>query len=74
LLPSGIVSVKGEFGRGAAVLIVGPEGAGLARGLTAYSAAELRLIAGRKRAEFAGLIGGVVCDEAVHRDDMVLLI
>ncbi|MBM3516661.1 MAG: glutamate 5-kinase, partial [Alphaproteobacteria bacterium] len=40
LLPAGVVGVEGGFQRGDAVLIKGPDGAALGRGLSAYSAAD----------------------------------
>ena len=45
----------------------------MARGLTNYSASDLRLIGGRKTGEIKGILGRKDYDEAVHRDNLVLL-
>ena len=73
LLPAGVVAVEGEFGRGDALSVVGPDGAELARGLSAYSAADARRIAGHKSSEFTALLGYRGSEEAIHRDDLALL-
>lgn len=73
LLPSGLVEVVGGFERGALVEIAGPGRLVFARGLAAYSDAELRVIAGRKTAQIAGLLGYHYADEAVHRDDLAII-
>ena len=38
LLPAGVIRVDGDFGRGDAVVIRGPDGAEIGRGLVAYDA------------------------------------
>lgn len=73
LLPAGIRETSGEFSAGELVLLAGPDGRAIARGVTNYSAAELTMIRGRKSAEIEALLGYKVADEAVHRDHMVLL-
>ncbi len=73
LLPAGIMRVEGRFMAGSVVSIVDPAGEPIARGVVAYSADELRRIAGKPSAGIAGLLGHAYCDEAVHRDDLVLL-
>lgn len=72
LLPAGITRVEGEFERGQTVRIFGGGGE-LARGLARYGAAELALIAGRKSASIAEVLGYDYGPEAVHRDDLVML-
>ena len=62
LLPVGLRDVAGSFEAGDCVELAGPDGAAFAVGVSAYPAAELRALVGRK---------GV--DEAVHRDNLVLL-
>ncbi|WP_425050518.1 glutamate 5-kinase [Psychromarinibacter sp. S121] len=69
LLPAGVVAVDGEFGRGEAVEIAGPEGA-LARGLTRYTSEEAALIAGRQSGDIEGVLGYPGRAALVHRDDM----
>ena len=73
LLPAGVVAVEGEFGRGDAVSVRGPDGSEAARGLIAYSAADARRIAGYKSREIEGLLGYRGREEMIHRDDLVLL-
>ena len=73
LLPAGVTRVEGSFGRGDAVLIRGPDGADLAKGLSAYDAADARRISGHQTEQIAPLLGYRGRDELVHRDDLVLL-
>lgn len=74
LLPSGIRGIEGEFDRGDAVTLVDPAGAEVARGLTNYSADEIRRIAGLATREIAARLGYKFTDEVVHRDDLVVLL
>jgi glutamate 5-kinase len=73
LLPSGIREVKGEFERGDAVILIDPEGAECAKGLTNYNSEEVRKIAGLATWEIADRLGYKYGDEVVHRDDLVVL-
>ena len=73
LLPAGIVEVTGRFGRGDAVRVVGPDGAELARGLSAYDRADAERIAGHKSRDIEQILGYRGRDEMIHRDDLVLL-
>ncbi|HYV46742.1 MAG TPA: glutamate 5-kinase [Myxococcaceae bacterium] len=73
LLPSGIRQVEGNFNQGDPVDLVDPSGAAFARGLAAYGADELRLIAGKKTTEIEATLGYLGLDEAVHRDDLAIL-
>lgn len=72
LLPAGVTAVEGGFARGDAVLVLGPDGREVARGLSAYSAADAALIAGHKSGEIEALLGYRGRDEMIHRDDLVL--
>jgi glutamate 5-kinase len=72
LLPAGVTAVRGAFERGDAVLIVGPDGGELARGLSAYSSVDAERIRGRRSAEIETLLGYRGRDEMVHRDDLVV--
>jgi len=72
LLPAGVVAVEGSFERGDAVLVKGPDGGELARGLSAYSAEDARRIMGHKSGEIEALLGYRGRDEMIHRDDLVL--
>ena len=72
LLPAGVTAVDGDFERGDAVEIRSSEGAQIGTGLSAYSAADARLIAGHKTREIEALLGYRGRDEMVHRNDLVL--
>jgi glutamate 5-kinase len=72
LLPAGVTSVEGEFERGDAVRVLSPGGREVARGLTAYSAADARRIMRHKSGEIEALLGYRGRDEMIHRDDLVL--
>ena len=73
LLPAGVREVQGQFQRGDAVEILAPDGAPLARGLSAYDAEDARRIAGHRSAEIEALLGWRGRDELIHRDHLVLL-
>ncbi|WP_170115580.1 glutamate 5-kinase [Melittangium boletus] len=73
LLPSGIRSVEGEFGRGDPVDLLDERGEVFARGLSAYDAGDLRRIAGLKSTDIESVLGYRYIDEAVHRDDLAVL-
>lgn len=74
LLPSGIVRVEGDFGRGAVVAVLNPENEEIARGISNYSAEEVRAIAGHKTAEIEKILGNKDYDEVIHRDNLTLTI
>jgi glutamate 5-kinase len=73
LLPRGITAVEGEFAAGATVSVIAADGSELARGLAAYDAAALRRIRGLHSSDFEATLGYRSLDEAIHRDDLVLL-
>jgi glutamate 5-kinase len=73
LLPSGIRSVEGDFGRGDPVDLVDEQGQVFARGLSTYDDGELRRIAGLKSTDIESVLGYRYLDEAVHRDDLAVL-
>jgi glutamate 5-kinase len=54
------------------VAIVGDDGNGIARGLSNYSAEDVRRIAGKKTAEVRNLLAEAAYDEVVHRDNLVM--
>ena len=72
LLPAGVKRVDGAFERGDAVIIRGPGGRELGRGLVAYARGDAERIIGRKSSEIAAILGHAGRTELVHRDDMVL--
>jgi glutamate 5-kinase len=73
LLPAGVTRVDGEFERGDAVRVLSPEGREVARGLSAYSAADARRIRGHKSGDIEAILGYRGRDEIIHRDDLVLV-
>ena len=73
LLPSGIIAVDGQFDQGDAVDILSNQGTVIAKGISQLDAEDLKKIIGRKSAEIAAILGYFAADEAVHRDDLVLL-
>jgi len=72
LLPAGATAVAGDFERGDAVSILGPDGAPLAKGLSAYGRADAARILGRKTREIADILGYDGRAELVHADDLVI--
>ncbi len=73
LLPIGVVTVVGEFERGAAVACRNAEGQEIARGLINYSSSEARRIARHGSSEIESLLGYVDEAELIHRDNLVLV-
>jgi glutamate 5-kinase len=71
LLAVGVRGVTGQFERGAAVAIRDTSGRTLAKGVTAYSAEDIRRIAGRRTEEAEALLGYKGRPAIIHRDDMV---
>lgn len=72
LLPAGIRAVNGDFERGDPVDVLTMEGVRVARGLSVYASADIRLIAGHRSEDFEALLGFRGRDEVIHRDDLVL--
>ncbi len=72
LLASGIVETTGRFDRGEVLLIRDVNGREIARGLSNYSANEIRLIMGKRSTQFEKILGRRGYDEVVHRDNMVM--
>jgi glutamate 5-kinase len=73
LLPAGVRTVAGDFARGDAVRVLGPDGGEVARGLSAYTAEDARRIIGHRSEEIEAILGWRGRDELIHRDDLVLL-
>jgi len=73
LLPAGIREVHGEFELGETVSVVNANNVEIARGLVAYPAADLRRISGLQSAAIEARLGYKSIDEAIHRDDLVIL-
>ena len=72
LLPAGVTAIAGEFQRGDAVLVVAPDGAAIAQGLSAYGASELRRIAGKRSDEIEKILGYRRRPAVIEKDDLAL--
>src|SRR5262249_9477538 len=72
LLPAGVIRVDGTFARGDAVVIRGPDGAEVGRGLVAYDAEDAARIKGRSSSDILSILGFAGRTEMVHRDDLVV--
>ncbi|NLV44950.1 MAG: glutamate 5-kinase [Candidatus Hydrogenedentes bacterium] len=73
LLPAGITAVEGRFNAGASVRVMDASGALIARGLVNYDSEALRAIQGKKSGTVAAILGRKDFDEAIHRNNMVVL-
>ncbi len=72
LLPAGVISVEGAFDAGDVIAIVSDDGTAIARGLSNYSAEDVRRLAGKKTQEVRVLLAEAAYDEVVHRDNLVM--
>jgi len=72
LLPAGVVRVEGEFDRGDAVVVRGPDGDEIGRGLIAYDTADAGKIKGLSSNDVHMILGFTGRTEMIHRDDLVL--
>lgn len=74
LLPIGVTNVAGNFEHGAKVTVEDEHGRALAVGLINYSSDEMRKIMGHQTAEIDWILGYRRNDEAIHVDNLVLLL
>jgi len=72
LLPAGVIKVEGSFERGDAVVVRGPDGGEIGRGLIAYDASDADTIKGRSSGDVLSILGYTGRTEMIHRDDLVL--
>jgi glutamate 5-kinase len=72
LLPAGVTRVEGAFARGDAVIIRGPDGGEVGRGLVAYDVEDAERIRGRSSSDILSILGFGGRAEMVHRDDLVM--
>ena len=72
LLPAGVKKIDGAFQRGDAVVLRGPDGAEVGRGLVAYDFADAEKIIGRSSADVQVILGFTGRTVMVHRDDLVM--
>ncbi len=73
LLAAGVTAVAGRFERGDAVDVIDPDGATVARGVSAYSSDDAVRLIGRKSDEFEAILGYRGRPALIHVDDMVLV-
>ena len=72
LLAAGVTRIEGAFARGDAVVVRGPEGHEIGRGLVAYGADNAERIKGKSSAEASKILGLTGRPEMIHRDDLVV--
>ena len=72
LLPSGIISVEGEFRVGAAVEFQDKADRVIGIGLVNYTSTEVRKIIGLKSSQIKKVLGHKSYDEVVHRDNLAI--
>ncbi|WP_324754506.1 glutamate 5-kinase [Roseovarius sp. Pro17] len=70
LLPAGVTSVSGRFGRGDPVEIIDEDGARLGLGLTRYNLADADRIKGLRSDAIRDVLGYPARAALIHRDDM----
>jgi glutamate 5-kinase len=72
LLPAGVIRVDGQFARGDAVVVRGPDSDEIGRGLVAYDAEDADRIKGRSSPDVMMILGVSGRSEMIHRDDLVV--
>jgi glutamate 5-kinase len=72
LLPAGVIRVDGQFARGDAVVVRGPDTREVGRGLVAYDAEDAERIKGRSSPDIMSILGISGRAEMIHRDDLVV--
>jgi glutamate 5-kinase len=72
LLPAGVLDIAGDFERGDAIEVRDRAGLVVGKGLTAYAAADMRLIKGHKSEDIEKILGYRGRSEVIHRDDLVI--
>ena len=72
LLPAGVIKIDGNFDRGDAVVVRGPDGDEIGRGLIAYDFNDAEKIRGQSSAAIMEILGFTGRTEMIHRDDLVL--
>jgi glutamate 5-kinase len=73
LLAAGATRIEGEFARGDLVVIAGPDGRQLARGLSEYPSEDAARIVGKRNGTHADILGYAPRSALVHRSHMALL-
>ena len=73
LLPVGVTQIKGNFKQNDVLDIIDGSGEIIGKGISFYSAAELAKIKGKHTNEIAAILGQVLYEEIIHRDNMVII-
>lgn len=73
LLSEGITTIEGAFVRGDTVMVKGPDGEEIARGIVRYDGVDLLKVKGLRAEEISDYLG-YWYGPAVHSDDLILLI
>jgi glutamate 5-kinase len=72
LLAAGVTRIEGTFTRGDAVVVRGPDGIEIGRGLCAYDVEDAQKIRGHASTDIASILGFSGRAEMIHRDDLVV--
>lgn len=72
LLAKGVTAVTGRFDSGDIAVIRDHRGKEIARGLSNFTADELRLIMGKDSREFAEILSRRAHEEVIHRDNLAI--
>ena len=77
-IAAGIISCEGDFEAGSSVRVLSADGREIARGLVSYGSAVLRKLAGHRSEDFEALLADTEAkdlpEEAIHRDNLVLMV
>ena len=71
-IEAGVIRVDGQFARGDAVIVRGPDTHEIGRGLVAYDAEDAEKIKGRSSSDILSVLGISGRSEMIHRDDLVI--
>ena len=72
LLAVGVTETRGNYTRGEVVSCVSVDGREVARGMVNYEGADVRRICGISSDRIESVLGFVVEEELIHRDNLVL--
>lgn len=74
LLAAGVTDANGDFEQGNTISVVSESGRELARGITNYSAEDVKKVMGAHTQDITQILGSKPYDEIIHRDNLVLLV
>jgi glutamate 5-kinase len=73
LLAVGVIEILGNFERGATIRVLNRDGQEVGRGISNYSADNLRTICGKQSHQIADILGYEYGPTAIHRDNLALV-